>query len=289
MDIYETRVNDKQSIVARHDLIVSESPKFLSNDQASEYRDNGFIVIKTFFGNAEIEASKECAGLIFSEHMDTNIVKEPSSDVIRSALGVHWQEPFMSMGESEKLVNIVSDIVCGSPYIHQSRINYKEGMKSIGWSWHSDFETWHAQDGMPRMQCVSAMIPLVRNTYANGALMIIPGSHKEYVSCAKPSQHSSPEENFADQKEGVPDGEAIKYFMDKSGGSVAVIECDPGDLVLFDCNVLHVSNPNVTPYQRTNLFFVYNNIDNSLKNPYCGISPRPEWMGARKTAKEIVK
>jgi ectoine hydroxylase len=133
------------------------------------------------------------------------------------------------------------------------------------------------------------MIPLAKNTYANGALMVIPGSHKEYVSCPKPSRHSSPEENFADQKEGLPDRNAIEYFMNKSGGVVSVIECEPTDLVLFDCNLLHVSNPNVTPHQRTNLFFVYNNIDNALKQPYCEASQRPEWMGSRLTMKGIVK
>jgi hypothetical protein len=34
-------------------------------------------------------------------------------------------------------------------YVHQSRVNFKPGFNGQDFYWHSDFETWHAEDGMP--------------------------------------------------------------------------------------------------------------------------------------------
>lgn len=45
-------------------------------------------------------------------------------------------------------------------YIHQSRVNYKPGYGGTGFYWHSDFETWHSEDGMPRMRALSVSIAL---------------------------------------------------------------------------------------------------------------------------------
>ena len=37
------------------------------------------------------------------------------------------------------------------------------GFTGSGFSWHSDFETWHAEDGMPSIRTVSCSIPLMEN------------------------------------------------------------------------------------------------------------------------------
>jgi ectoine hydroxylase len=177
------------------------------------------------------------------------------------------------------MMGIRDDILGGPSYIHQSRVNYKRGMESNGWKWHSDFETWHYQDGMPAMSCFSAMIPLDDNTHVNGPLMVLSGSHKEFVCTPKPQVESSAEENFSDQKEGIPSGAAIEHFLKK--GSIEVVTCNVGDLVLFDCNILHVSNPNVTPRGRMNMFFVYNSCANKLNMPYSGGEARPTEMATR--------
>ncbi len=65
-------------------------------------------------------------------------------------------------------------------YVHQSRINVKPGFGATGFYWHSDFETWHAEDGLPNMRTVSVSIALTENFDTNGGLMIMPGSHKSF-------------------------------------------------------------------------------------------------------------
>ena len=54
-----------------------------------------------------------------------------------------------------------------------------------------------------------------------------------------------------------------------------------GSVVFFDCNTLHGSNSNTTPYPCSNVFFVYNSIENQLVEPKAGLKPRPEFVAAR--------
>ncbi len=59
---------------------------------------------------------------------------------------------------------------------------------------------------------------------------------------------------------------------------MAVVTGEPGSAVLFDCNAMHGSSNNITPYPRTNLFVVYNSVDNSLTEPFVAPTPRPEFI-----------
>ena len=81
------------------------------------------------------------------------------------------------------------------------------------------------------------------------------------------------------QQLGVPPQQALARLA-RSGGIVAP-KGPAGSLLLFECNVLHASNRNMSPWPRSNLFFVYNSIDNVPVAPYCGQPPRPHFLATR--------
>ena len=101
--------------------------------------------------------------------------------------------------------------------MHQSRINYKPGFHGKGFNWHSDFETWHAEDGMPSMHAVSASIVLTDNHHFNGPLMLIPGSHKVFVPClgATPDDHHK--QSLKTQEFGVPGNDVLQALIERGG------------------------------------------------------------------------
>ena len=55
---------------------------------------------------------------------------------------------------------------------------------------------------------------------------------------------------------------ASRYGIDTALGPA-------GSVVFFDSNILHGSNSNITPSARSNLFYVYNQVDNALQAPFC--------------------
>jgi ectoine hydroxylase len=268
-DIYPTRKSDNGYFIERSEPVV-----YTDSLLYQSYERMGYIHIKDFFS---IDSIQSC----LHSKAEGFVTKEPlEGSVIRTHTGVHKFNPYDLLAKDEDLLQLVKGILGDKLYIHQSRINYKTALTGSGWIWHSDFETWHAQDGMPSMRCLSAMIPLTENTECNGSLMVIPGSHLHFYSCKKEAEVSA-EENFAYQKEGVPPNDAIMEFFKRSSDKIDMVKCNPGDLVLFDCNLMHVSTQNLTSKPRTNLFFVYNHISNKLVEPFSASKPRPEEMGSR--------
>src|SRR3546814_8501331 len=82
------------------------------------------------------------------------------------------------LAADDRLAGVARFLLGDDVYVHQSRLNYKPGFVGKEFYWHSDFETWHVEDGMPQMRALSMSILLAPNTVLNGPLMIIPGSHR---------------------------------------------------------------------------------------------------------------
>ncbi len=52
-------------------------------------------------------------------------------------------------------------------------------------------------------------------------------------------------------------------------------------MVLFDSNTLHASNGNVTPDPRSNVFAVFNSVENALVEPFEAPTRRPDFLARR--------
>lgn len=54
-----------------------------------------------------------------------------------------------------------------------------------------------------------------------------------------------------------------------------------GSATVFDSNCMHGSNGNITPFARSNLFIVFNSVENTLTDPFSAPAPRPDYLGSR--------
>lgn len=280
VDLYPTRVSDESSLIKRVEPVIHGDSFYLTEFQNSSYDTNGYLVIRDFFMKEELQHVMSASDKLFFDPPD-NAILEPGSETVRSVFCVHEEKDFSCLLQNDALRGISTEILGSGDYIHQSRINYKAGLGSTGWRWHSDFETWHAEDGMPTMRCFTAMIPLTDNIESNGPLMIIPGSHKTFLSCVGGTPENNYAQHLQDQKVGLPTADDLNNFIVNSGGRVDSLTCRVGDLVLFDSNCMHGSNANITPYNRTNLFYVFNSVENVLLAPYCGRPHRPKYVASQ--------
>ncbi len=64
-------------------------------------------------------------------------------------------------------------------------------------------------------------------------------------------------------------------------------EAKAGSALFFECIVMHGSNSKITPCPGSNLFFAYNQINNRVGDPFCGKTPRPEYLCSRQTMTPI--
>ena len=241
------------------------------------YNEYGYFVIRGFFDPL---TAKEAAKNNFNNW--EFVVNDPLSGKIRSALWVHSDKNIKKeFLNDDRLLRLASNILGEETYIHQSRINFKHS-GSTGWSWHSDFETWHSQDGMPEMKALTALIALDENHLGNGPLTVLPGSHKWFWSAPKNQEPISAQKEFAEQTEGVLADSDIKYISSMCGCLPTKIFLKPGDLLIFDCNLLHASSENHSGDRRSNLYFVFNAKSNALTQPFSSKKERPEYMAHRR-------
>ncbi len=231
----------------------------------------------------------EAAGLLAEAHRladdpdrhdDDRFVAEPDGDEVRSIFEVHrLSERFASLVADERLAGIARQILASDVTIHQSRVNLKPGFGGKEFDWHSDFETWHAEDGLPAMRTVSISLALTPNHSYNGALLIIPGSHRTFIPCAGETPAEHYRSSLRRQEIGIPDHGIIAEIAGTAG--IDVLTGDPGSAVVFDCNCLHGSNSNITPFPRSNVFVVYNSVHNAPVAPFAADEPRPGFIASR--------
>jgi len=290
-DLYPSRNKPRPEISERQEPVVYgvEQDGPLSVEELSAYEQQGFLHLEGLFSEDEIatyQRELERLWVANAEDPREEVIREPDSEEIRSIFAVHRDsELFERLVRHPRLLAVAEQLLGGAVYIHQSRINYKRGFVGKEFFWHSDFETWHVEDGMPRMRALSMSVALSPNTPNNGPLMLIPGSHRYYVACVGETPAEHYKQSLRRQEYGIPDEESLTWLAEHSG--VAAPVGPAGSVVLFDCNAMHGSNSNITPFPRSNVFFVYNSVENRLAAPFGHTEPRPEHIAHREHTPQL--
>lgn len=286
-DGYPSRVASEPSISPRHDPVVHPAPDAvrdaITRPAQLEYERDGYVVLEDVFTpeeTAAMRAELEALGERDEVRDDPRTVLEPNDDTVRSIFEVHrLSDLFARVLSDARLVDPARRLLGDAVYVHQSRVNFKPALHGKEFFWHSDFETWHIEDGMPRMRAMSCSIALTDNTEFNGPLMVIPGSHHWYVACVGETPERHYEQSLRRQEYGTPDGDSLRWLVDQGG--IAAPKVRAGSVVLFECNMMHASGVNLSPYPRSNVFVVYNSVDNALVAPYGVDEPRPSYIANR--------
>lgn len=255
-DIYPSRFAAEAEMRSRQDPVVHSqwSPDApVSAAQAERFERDGYLVLEDIFSADEVAFLQQAAGTLLAD---------PAR-----------------LAADSRLADVARFLLGDEVYIHQSRLNYKPGFKGREFYWHSDFETWHVEDGMPRMRALSMSILLAENTPNNGPLMVIPGSHKTYLTCVGETPEDHYLSSLKKQEYGVPDEMSLAELANKHG--IVAPMGKPGTVILFDCNLMHGSNGNITPFPRANAFLVYNAVSNRLEKPFGVEKPRPWFLANR--------
>lgn len=284
-DLYPTRLR------TAHDPIVREHPTVWGDAAAGPFtqaelnthEERGFTVLEDFITADEIDRySAELDRLAADPALatDPRVIRERATADVRSIFAVpSLSEAIRDLTRDPRLLDRARQLLGGDVYLHQTRINFMPGFRGTGFYWHSDFETWHAEDGMPIPRAVSCSIALTDNYPFNGGLMVMPGSHRSFVSCVGETPDNNHESSLQAQEVGVPTEAditrmAAEYGIDQFTGPA-------GSALWFDANIMHGSGSNITPFPRSNVFLVFNSVDNALVDPYAAPAPRPEHVAHR--------
>ncbi|MBQ0830324.1 ectoine hydroxylase [Streptomyces tagetis] len=284
-DLYPTRGATEVATPRLDPAVWSDldAPGPIAPDGLRAFDRDGFLAIDRLIGPDEVAVYHRELERLTSDpeiRADERSIVEPKSKEIRSVFEVHRiSEVFAALVRDERVVGRARQILGSDVYVHQSRINVKPGFGASGFYWHSDFETWHAEDGLPRMRTVSVSIALTENHDTNGGLMIMPGSHKTFLGCAGATPKDNYKKSLQMQDAGTPSDEALTRMASEHG--IRLFTGKAGSATWFDCNAMHGSGDNITPFPRSNVFIVFNSVENTAVEPFAAPVRRPDYIGAR--------
>ncbi|MFC3554309.1 ectoine hydroxylase [Alcaligenes endophyticus] len=288
-DPYASRgeVQEAAIITRREPVVYGEGhyADALSAQQLSDYERNGFVVLPELFNAREVQALLDELTTMSADRGllgRDEAITEPDSLALRSIFKVHKLNPLLGkLARDPRVIHVARQVLGSEVYLHQSRINMKPGFNGKEFYWHSDFETWHVEDGMPSMRAVSCSILLTDNNACNGPLMLVPGSHRQFIACAGETPEHNYKHSLKQQETGVPDELSLKLLVEQGG--IEAVTAKAGSVIFFECNTMHGSSGNISPWPRANAFFVYNSMENTLGEPRDGLAPRPEYIATRES------
>ena len=284
-DRYPTRVSDKSAFIERTARTVwpgvDAGPA--TAEELAEHDAKGFHIVEGLLSPAEVQTYWQELERLSSDpkvRADERTIVEKKSNEVRSIFEVHKISDLIAeLARDPRVLDRARQILGSDVYVHQSRINYMPGYRGTGFYWHSDFETWHAEDGMPAMRAVSISIALTDNYPYNGGLMIMPGSHRTFVSCVGETPDDHYRSSLQEQEIGVPSEDDITKLAYEHG--IEQFTGPAGSALWFDSNCMHGSGNNITPFPRSNIFIVFNSVENKLVKPFAAKKPRPDYIASR--------
>lgn len=257
------------------------APGPLSPEALADYALRGYVLQRRLFSHDEVSLLRAQFARVGNELAtdDARLVREPDSTALRSIFAFHELGGVAAeLARDARLVYVARQILGDEVALHQSRVNRKPAFDGREFDWHSDFETWHAEDGMPSMRALSAVIFLTRHDATNGALMVVPGSHRTFIGCVGETPPSHHEVSLRRQEVGIPDRDNLSALASDLG--IDVLTGEPGDALFFDCNLLHASPGNLSPWSRETAFLVYDALANRPRVRSPGSVPRPRHVAS---------
>ncbi|MHC9294842.1 ectoine hydroxylase [Mycobacterium sp. LTG2003] len=282
-DPYPTRLDHAIAPIPRQDPTVwgSAADGPLDQDNLDRMSAQGYLIRPDTVAEERLPSLRHELDRIAADlgPGDPRVIREPGGS-IRSIFEPHLLSDLVAeVVRLDTVLPVARQLLGGDVYIHQARINLMPGFTGTGFYWHSDFETWHAEDGMPAIRAVSCSIALTQNYPYNGSLMVIPGSHQTFYPCVGATPEDNHDTSLVVQSIGVPDENTLTKAVDHHG--IDQFTGPPGSALWFDANLLHGSGSNITPLPRSNIFLVFNSVENKLEEPYAAARRRPEYLAAR--------
>lgn len=224
-------------------LYTSTAPAIISSEQKEQYGRDGYFIIRGLYDQDEIDLMHALRHRVEAEAVgksegyqrdgaDYNIeplVTDPNKVALRKIQEVYHSEPeFRTVAASNKILDIVEDLIGPNIYYHSSKVMCKPPHGGRRKPWHQDFAYW--ADMQPKQVTVwGAIDPATRE---NGCIQVIPGSHLEGLV-----QHHHGEDFMIEETQ-----------IDES--RIVFAEMDPGDVLFFNVLVLHASDPNLSDKPR---------------------------------------
>jgi len=244
----------------------------LNDEQITRFEAQGFLSFSGLLDAKEVEILQTAVPEVLNRQGPEVVREKNDASAARLAFGAHtYSEPYRRLSLLPKLVEPVRQLLGDDVYLHQTRMNPKEGFGSgASWTWHQDFPSWYKVDGMPEPRCIMASVFIDDCTPVTSPLLIIPGSH--HWGLLESDLHPDAKGRGYDLYH--IDRSTLQHLADEHG--IEPLIGRAGTVVLIHSNIVHGSADNVSPWRRAIFYLIYNAVSNA-----CTRTVRPWYQNNR--------
>ncbi len=198
----------------------------LDEREVKQYRQDGFVLVHGMFDMEEIGLLHRAAKT--DKAMDDHSFGRGDGEggVVRLSL---WNHPgngiYGMFARCRSLADSAEALLGGEVYHYHSKMIMKEPSIGGAWTWHQDYGYWY-QNGVLAPLLTSASIAVDPATRENGCLQVIRGSHQ----LGRIDHVLTGEQAGADQ-------DRVREVLKRM--ELVYVEMEPGDTLIFHCNLLH--------------------------------------------------
>ena len=233
----------------------------LSASQKKQYDQDGYLIVRNFLDAPEV-------ALLYGLATGDNVLRNNAFE-FKDQSGKHtkltlWFTPgddtFGLLTRSERMISAAQTLLGEGEVCHfHSKLMQKEPKTGGAWEWHQDYGYWYKNGFLYPDAMLSIMVALTEATKENGCLQVLKGSHKM----------GRFEHLFAGEQQGadMPFVEEALKICER-----VYVELNPGDILFFHSNLLHMSEANLSDKPRWSLISAYNlsyNVPFREKNTSC--------------------
>jgi 2-aminoethylphosphonate dioxygenase len=214
----------------------------LSDQQRTEFRDKGFLVLRGLFSADEARQQARWIEELAARppeigrqmvYFEDSLAQPDARVLSRIEKFVEYHDGLRAVVNDARIVDAVADVLDDRPALFKEKINFKLPGGG-GFAPHQDIQPGWDQYAP---YFVSVLVAIDANTIENGCLELAAGAHTR--------------------------GLIGRRFEPLEGDELAGVTFEPfpmapGDAALFDCFVPHQSQPNRTANPRRNLYLTFN-------------------------------
>jgi ectoine hydroxylase len=243
-----------------------------TDQELADYQRNGYVIVRGLYDRADIDK------LLHFAQEDPNFSgsvygrKDSTGHETKLALWNHAGDDLYSMfARSPRIVDRMEQMLGGDVYLYHMKMMLKEPRVGGAWEWHQDYGYWY-HNGCLLPLLASCLIAVSRANRANGCLQVIRGSHlMGRIDHGKTGDQTG------------ADPERIAVALERM--PLDYVECEPGDAIFFDSNLLHRSDMNTSDEPRWSLICCYN----ARRNDPYKESRHPKYSPLAKVADDAVR
>ena len=233
----------------------------LTAEQIREFDQQGYVFFPNCFSEEEIALMRIEGDRILKA--DREEVWREKSGAPRTAFAAHtFNEVFRLLAHHPRLVKPLEQVFGEPVYVHQFKLNAKAAFQGDVWQWHQDYGTWARDDGMPEPRAMNIAVFLDEVFPFNGALMLIPGSHREGTLKAGHDTATTSYPLWTLDEDTVT--RLCKEAEGPGHAGIVAPTGKAGSVLMFHGNLVHASAPNITPYPRKIIYLTLCAVSNHI-------------------------